>query len=340
MGVLWSFVRYSGTIHRQSHPPEPVFSVNHVPDLTGRVILVTGGNDGIGKETIRVLLEHNAKVYMASRDQKKAEAAIEELKEKTGKEALLLKLDLASLASVRQAASQFLSLERELHVLYNNAGVSNTPIDWLTDDGYDMTFGTNIVGHFLLTQLLMPALQTGKATSPDHHARVIWLSSFAQYLSPLDFDAFKDTPQRRRTGSDIMYCQSKLASVMLAREHARRYGEQGIVALSVNPGTYPACGARGHIHEHSYATGNIYTGILRHASKVNLAFTKLFIKRYPVEYGALTQLWAGTMPEALTHNGEYVVPWARIADRARSEAYDDQICARLWDWLENEIKEN
>ncbi|KAH9932909.1 uncharacterized protein B0H18DRAFT_671326 [Fomitopsis serialis] len=320
MDALWSFVKYGGAIHRQSRPPEPVFSADHITDLSGRVILVTGGNNGIGKETVRVLLEHNAKVYMAARDEKKAQDAIEELKAKTGKEALFLELNLANLASVRQTAHKFLSIEKELHILYNNAGVSNIPIDWLTDDGYDMTFGTNVVGHFLLTQLLMPALQAVKDTSPDHHARIIWLSSFAQYLSPLSFDVFKDTPQRRKAGSDVMYFQSKLACVMLAREYAKRYGDQGIVSLSVNP-------------------GNIYTGILRHASKFNLAFTNLFLKRYPVEYGALTQLWAGTMPEALDHNGEYVVPWARIADRARSEAYDDQACARLWDWLENEVRD-
>ncbi|KZT69190.1 NAD(P)-binding protein [Daedalea quercina L-15889] len=320
MGTLLSFLKYAGPIHRQSRPPEPVFSTDHIPDLTGRVILVTGGNAGIGKETVRVLLEHNAKVYMAAKDQKDAEAAIEELRAKTGKEALFLELNLANLASVRRASEKFLSMEQELHVLYNNAGVSSVPIDWLTDDGYDMTFGVNVVGHFLLTQLLMPTLKAGKNTSPDHHSRIIWVSSFASYLSPIYWDTFKDTPQRRKIGSDLMYAQSKLAGVMLAREYVKRYGDHGIVALSVNP-------------------GNIKTGILRHAPKFNVAFTNLFIKLYPVEYGALTQLWAGTMPEALEHNGEYVVPWARITDRARPEAYDDQLCTQLWDWLENEVKE-
>ncbi|EPT02095.1 NAD-binding protein [Fomitopsis schrenkii] len=319
IGILWSALRYAGPIYRQSYPPKPEFSTSQIPDLTGRVIIVTGGNAGIGKETIRVLLEHNAKVYMASRDRKKAEAAIEELKKTTGREALFLELNLANLASVRKAAETFLTQEKELHVLFNNAGIYDAPTDWLTDDGYDMTFGVNVVGHFLLTQLLMPALEAGKDTSPDHYSRIIWLSSFGSYLSTLHWDTLKDTPQRKKVRPEALYAQSKFAALLLARECAKRFGDQGILSLSVNP-------------------GNIQTEIFRHVPKVDLTLTTLVFRQHPIEYGALTQLWAGTMPEALKHNGEYVVPWARIADRARAEAYDDELCAQLWKWLEKEVE--
>ena len=142
-------------------------------------MLPAGGNTGIGKEIIKELLKHNAKVYMAARSREKALATIEELKKETGKETHYIHLDLTSLASVRKAAEEFLSKEDALHTLFNNAcvspvslcvwvwrvtgkrvrrGVMWCPVADVTADGYDMQFGTNVVGHFLLTQLLLPAL--------------------------------------------------------------------------------------------------------------------------------------------------------------------------------------
>ena len=94
-------------LYDQSRPPKPKFNIDDIPDLTGKVIIVTGGNAGVGKETVYALLRKNAKVYMASRSRTRAEPAIAELKEKTGKEAIFLQLDLASLKSVRRAAEEF-----------------------------------------------------------------------------------------------------------------------------------------------------------------------------------------------------------------------------------------
>ncbi|KAH9840260.1 uncharacterized protein C8Q71DRAFT_702658 [Rhodofomes roseus] len=319
MAGLLATLRYSRRIHKQCRPAEPTFNTDQIPDLSGKVMIVTGGNAGIGRQTVKVLLEHNAKVYMASRDEKKARIAIEELKEQTGKEALYLELNLASLASVRKAASKLSSKEPELHVLFNNAGVSTIPIDWVTDDGYDMTFGTNVIGHFLLTKLLLPALLAGKATSSDRFSRVIWLSSYASYLSTLSYDTFKEGPARRKAGYGMMYFQSKFANVVLAHECARRFGSQGILSLSVNP-------------------GNIQTDIMKYASASDHKFVELFLKLYPVEYGVLGQLWAGTMPEALKHNGEYVAPWARVDIRPREDAYQEKVGSKLWDWLDTEVE--
>ncbi|KAJ7779264.1 hypothetical protein B0H16DRAFT_809907 [Mycena metata] len=96
------------------------WNIDDVPDLSGKVILVTGGNAGLGRLTAKGLLQRNAKVYMASRNPQKAEAAIEELYALTGKRAIFLHLDLADLMSVKRSAEEFLSKEKELHVLYNN----------------------------------------------------------------------------------------------------------------------------------------------------------------------------------------------------------------------------
>ncbi|TFY57871.1 hypothetical protein EVJ58_g6757 [Rhodofomes roseus] len=333
-------------IHKQCRPAEPTFNTDQIPDLSGKVMIVTGGNAGIGRQTVKSTWLRGTK--------KKARIAIEELKEQTGKEALYLELNLASLASVRKAASELLSKEPELHVLFNNAGVSTIPIDWVTDDGYDMTFGTNVigestlfdrsnvltfvtVGHFLLTKLLLPALLAGKATSSDRFSRVIWLSSYASYLSTLSYDTFKEGPARRKAGYGMMYFQSKFvrifprrilrpsliivlqANVVLAHECARRFGSQGILSLSVNP-------------------GNIQTDIMKYASASDHKFVELFLKLYPVEYGVLGQLWAGTMPEALKHNGEYVAPWARVDIRPREDAYQEKVGSKLWDWLDTEVE--
>ncbi|KAI0754733.1 NAD(P)-binding protein [Daedaleopsis nitida] len=300
----------------QCFPPKSTFSVDQMPNLAGRVVLVTGGNTGIGYETVKALLQHDAKVYLAARNKEKAKASIASLKRDTGKEAMFLELDLANLASVKKAADEFLSKEHELHILFNNAGVSMTPMDWTTNDGYDLQWGTNVVGPWYFTELLMPALLAGVQTSPDHHARVVATSSCAAYLDILHFETFKDGPARRKMDLNRLYFQSKLANVIIARQIAKRYADKGIISISVNP-------------------GNIYTEIQRYLPASTRLCLKPFL--YPTPQGALTQLYAGTMPEALNRNGEFFIPWARPGV-CRPEAYDDELGQRLWQWLEDETR--
>ncbi|KAI0932764.1 hypothetical protein AcW2_001294 [Taiwanofungus camphoratus] len=316
MSTMLSGLKRNLAVLEQAFPPKSKFSTNHIPDLTGQVVIVTGGNVGIGKETIKALLEHNAKVYMASRSQEKAEAAIKELKDQTGKEAIFLELDLSNLAFVRKAAEEFLSKENELHVLYNNAGVMWPPRELLTADGYDLQFGTNVIGHFYFTELLMPALLAGKETSPDKHARVITTSSSAAYRYTLNWDSFRDGSARRKMNSITLYSQSKFGNVVVAREVAKRYGDQGIISISLNP-------------------GNIQTELQRYAPSFLRKILNLAL--YPAPQGALTQLWAGTMPQALDNNGKFLIPWARVGV-CRKEAYDDVIGGRLWTWLQEQVK--
>ncbi|KAI0792827.1 NAD(P)-binding protein [Abortiporus biennis] len=301
----------------QGFPPKSKFSVDQIPDLTGRVIIVTGGNTGVGKETIKALLNKNAKVYMGARNQAKAEAAIADLKNETGKEAIWLELDLGNLAKVKKAAETFLSKEKELHILFNNAGVMIPPIEYITDDGYDLQFGTNVIGHWYFTELLMPALFAGKETSPDGYARVITTSSSGAYFDTLHFETFKDGPERKKLGTQSLYFQSKFGNVVVAREVAKRYADRGILSMSCNP-------------------GNLKTELARHASSFQRSLISLIV--YPASYGALTQLWGGTMPETIQYNGWFLIPWAR-AGRCREEAYDPVLGEKLWNWLEEQIKE-
>ncbi|KAI0772872.1 NAD(P)-binding protein [Trametes elegans] len=318
MGGNLSALKYTKTLLSQVVPPKSKFGVDQIPDLTGRVVIVTGGNVGIGYETIKALLQHNAKVYMASRSKAKAEAAIASLKEETGKEALYLELDLSGLTSVKKAAQEFLSKEHELHILFNNAGVMWPPVDQVTAEGYDLQFGTNVLGHFYLTELLLSALVAGAQSSPDHHARVVTTSSSGAYaLPPLPWDTFKDGPARRKLSTESLYFHSKLGNAIVAHQTAKRYADKGIVSISVNP-------------------GNIRSELMRHAPSFRRKVVDTLLL-YPTPYGALTQLFAGTMPEALNYNGEFLIPWARLG-RCRDETYDPGVGEQLWQWLEEQVK--
>ncbi|KAJ8591108.1 NAD(P)-binding protein [Rhizopogon salebrosus TDB-379] len=297
----------------QSFPPKSKFRVDDIPDLTGKVIIVTGGNTGIGKETAKALLAHNAKVYVAARSQEKVEAAIKDLKNSTGKEAIFLKLDLGDLKSVKAAAEEYLSKETKLDVLFNNAGVMVPPKDLLTMDGYDLQFGTNVLGHFYFTKLLLPTLLATAKSAPDGKVRVITTSSSAHTLGGLNFNTFKDCPARKKLSIWELYGQSKTAPLELAR----RYGSEGIVSISLNP-------------------GNIKTDLQRHVSSFQRGVFNYFL--YDVEYGALTQLYAGTVPEAVELNGKYLVPWARVGP-TRKDAQDPKIGEALWGWLEEQVKD-
>ena len=105
---MWQFLTHVRMLINQQFPPQPTWGTKDIPDLTGKVVLITGGNTGIGKESVKVLLQRNAKVYLAARNRTKAREAIDQLKEETGKEASFLELDLASLEKVRSAAEEFL----------------------------------------------------------------------------------------------------------------------------------------------------------------------------------------------------------------------------------------
>lgn len=317
LGVFWKLLL---SVFDSYFAPKPKFSVDDIPDLNGKVVIVTGGNAGIGKETTRALLSKNAKVYVATRNEDRAEAAIEDLKRATGNEAIFLKLDLSSLESVKAAAEEFLKHESELHILFNNAGVMSPPIDQLTVDGYDMTWGTNTLGPFYFTTLLLPPLLN--ASSAGEKSRVINVSSAGSIPgtslsgSGLDFATFKDSPSRRKYSTRVLYNQSKLGNVVFTQELARRYGDK-IATASVHPGF-------------------IVSELGRNFADLKSSFNQFLMRvlLYPAPRGALTQLWAGTSPETGNLSGEYLIPWARVG---KPRSNDPELGRELWTWFEEQI---
>ncbi|TFY83957.1 hypothetical protein EWM64_g63 [Hericium alpestre] len=312
----------------QMCPPKPHWTADNVPDLSGQTIIVTGGSSGLGKETCRILLSKNAKVYMAVRSKEKAEAAIKDIKQSTKKSGIFfLQLDLADLVSCRKAAEEFLSKEQELHVLFDNGGIMFPPLDYLSEQGYDVQFGTNVLGHFFFTTLLMPALLRAakSGANPTHKARIIHISSNGHELftvpGGVDWDSLKKDDEalaaRNKLGKYKLYGQSKLGNILLSNEFARRYGDQGIVSIAVHP-------------------GGIRTDLQRHSK---MPFSALLERAvlYDVSFGVISQLYAGTAKEALTLNGQYLVPWARQS-RPADDATDPKLMKKLWDWCEEQVK--
>ncbi|HVT67874.1 MAG TPA: SDR family oxidoreductase [Trebonia sp.] len=196
---------------------------------TGRTFLVTGGNTGIGLATAIALARDGGRVYIACRSAAAGETAVARIKSASGSaDVWLLPLDLASLDSVRACAAAFLALDEPLHVLVNNAGVGGQR--GLTADGFELHFGVNHLGHFALTQLLLPRLT---AAAPG--ARIVNVSSDAHYGAPgIDFDAV-----RRRTATftgQREYAVSKLCNVLFTQELARRLTGTGLHAYALHPG--------------------------------------------------------------------------------------------------------
>ena len=267
-------------------------------DLAGRTFIVTGANSGIGRVTAATLAERGAQVFLACRSVGKGEAVAAPLRA-GGAKAEVLHLDLADLASVRGAAATFLARDLPLHGLINNAGLAGTRA--LTRDGFELTFGVNHLGHFLLTRLLEARL---RASAP---ARVVNVASGAHRSAKgIDFTVLREPA--RSPGALREYCVSKLANVLFTRELARRWAGSGVTAYALHPGV-------------------VATGIWRRLpGPLRWLITRFMISP---EEGAGTTIFCATAPELAGVSGRY---YERQHESTPSAvAQDDALAARLWD---------
>ena len=206
-----------------------------IPNQAGKRALVTGANSGIGYYAAVELARKRAGVLLACRDKAKGDAALARLRaEVADASAEVVLLDLASLESVRAFAAAELALGVPLDLLINNAGVYAPKTRLETADGFEIQFGTNMLGHFALTALLLPALERAAASQPQR-PRVVTLASIAHKRSRLNFDDLQSTKSYSPSGS---YGQSKLADLMFAFELDRRLraAASGVMSVAAHPG--------------------------------------------------------------------------------------------------------
>ena len=245
-------------------------------ELSGQTFLVTGANSGIGKETARDLAGRGARVVVAGRSEEKTRAAIDEIVADTGNANLdFIQLDLGDLASVRSAATTFLDSGEKLDVLINNAGMAGTR--GLTPSGFEMAFGTNHIGTFLFTELLLDRIKA------SGQARIVNVASTVHFQAKgIDWDAVRQ-PTKARTGLPE-YAVSKLANVLHAQELARRLDGTDVSTYSLHPGA-------------------VATDVYREVPALLRGPMKLFMKSS--KDGAKTTLHCATSPDAAHETGLY-----------------------------------
>ncbi|KAH6722737.1 hypothetical protein BKA61DRAFT_180198 [Leptodontidium sp. MPI-SDFR-AT-0119] len=306
--------------------PRNVVSFNadtDIPALDGKVIFITGGNVGLGKQTILQLSKHNPKrIYLAARTQSKAEAAIQELQSIVPSAPITyIHCDLTSLSSVQECAREFTTKEGRLDLLFLNAGIMATP-PGMTTEGYEIQFGTNHVGHALLTKLLLPTL-VKTAQEPGSDVRVISLSSIGHVYAPWSGISFPDLKTDMNGSSTwCRYAQSKLANILFAKSLQKRYGEKGIKAVAVHPGVVDT--------ELYRSTFSGYMGLGKLLDKgKSYVYTG-------VEKGALNQLWAAVGKKDVVQGGEYYTP-VGVSGQGSKWSQNEELADKLWDWTEKEL---
>ncbi|KAJ4361502.1 hypothetical protein N0V95_001839 [Ascochyta clinopodiicola] len=292
-----------------------------IPDLAGKIILVTGGNSGLGKESILQLAKHGPRqIIMAARSQARAEIAIKEIEAAVpGAKVAFLALDLSSFNSIKKAAASVVQQYDRLDVLLNNAGLMGVP-PGTTEDGFEIQFGSNHMGPALFTKLLLPILEkTSKL--PDSDVRVVQLSSDAFQFAPKGGILFS---QLKSSQADISgrarYGQSKLANLYFIKSLAKRH--PGIKCVSLHPGIVNTGITTNTIKSYTYLSWIFNAGI-------RLFFTD-------VQTGALGQLWAAVGRSDEIETGTYYTPLKRRTKRNKV-VDNDELAEKLWDWTEEQF---
>ena len=246
------------------------WSAADIPDQAGRTFVVTGANSGLGAETAHQLADHGARLVLACRNIEKGDQVAAQL----GGEISVRRLDLADLASVRT----FADATGDIDVLINNAGIMAVP-EGRTADGFETQIGTNFLGHFALTGLLLPKIS----------ARVVTLSSGVHRIGHIDLDDLNWRTRRYRRWS--AYAQSKLADLIFAFELQRRLTAAGspVVSVAAHPG-YAATG----LQSHTESAQDRFMALANRVVAQN------------AQHGALPTLYAATMPDVV--GGDYYGP--------------------------------
>jgi retinol dehydrogenase-12 len=272
-------------------------------DLAGKVFLVTGATEGIGKAAALVFAQRGATLAIVARNREKGEAVLAELKGAGGDVELLIG-DLSRLADIRAVAAAFRAKHDRLDVLVNNAGAVFNQ-HRLTDEGFEMTFALNHLGYFLLAHELLELLRK----TPG--ARVVNTSSGAHRMGKVDFDDIAKRPSGR-SGFGV-YGDSKLANILFTRELARRLADAGVTVNCFHPGFVQT--------RFGLDNGGFFGGSIKFAASL--------FARTP-EKGAETLVWLATSPEGTKVSGEYFHDM-RVAKTTKI-AHDEALAKKLWEY--------
>jgi NAD(P)-dependent dehydrogenase (short-subunit alcohol dehydrogenase family) len=307
-------------------------------DLSGRRVVITGAAGGLGRETALVMAARGASVTVLARSPQRAAGAVAELRELVPRGQFDSGVvDLVDLSSVRAFTDAFLANHDRIDVLINNAGVMACPFVH-TVNGFETQFGTNHLGHFLLTARLAPALLRGEPP------RVVTLSSAGHSRSDVDLvdPHFTTTPYN----AWIAYGRSKTANALFARELARRAGPAGLLSFSVHPGAIVTELGR-HLTEELLM--DVITDTRRRAEAAAKTEGRTEVEELQfksVEAGAATQVWAATAAELVDHNGAYLADCGLgvlganpSVNGFRPYLLDDQHAAALWTLSEELVGE-
>ncbi|NWI69574.1 RDH14 dehydrogenase, partial [Todus mexicanus] len=284
--------------------------------MRGKTVIITGANSGLGRAAAAELLRMQARVIMGCRDRARAERAAREIRAELGQgeqeaqggggggELVVRELDLASLRSVRAFCHRVLQEEPRLDVLINNAGIFQCPY-MKTEDGFEMQFGVNHLGHFLLTNLLLGLL---KNSAPS---RIVVVSSKLYKYGEINFE---DLNSEISYNKSFCYSRSKLANILFARELARRLEGTGVTVNSLHPGI-----VRTNLGRHV----NIPLLAKPLFNLVSWAFFKT-----PLE-GAQTSIYLASSPEVEGVSGKYFGDCKE--EELLPKATDDLVARKLWD---------
>jgi len=272
-------------------------------DLAGRTFLVTGANAGIGYATAAELARRGGRVYLGARSTARGEQAVTAIKATTGSDQVrLLNLDLSDLACVRRAAQTVLDSGEPLHVLINNAGVGG--VRGRTADGFEIHFGVNHLGHFALTQALLPLL------TESAPARIVNVASDSHYQAKgIDFDALR----HRTKGITGMpeYAVSKLCNVLHAAELGRRLAGTRVTAYSLHPGV---------------VASQIWRRVPWPARQI------ITRRMLTIEQGARTSLHCATSPDVASETGLY---YHKCRPTEPNPIATPDLAARLWEYCDS-----
>lgn len=269
-------------------------------DLPGRTFFVTGANSGVGRAMVEALAARGAGVVLASRSKERTEPVLDGIRRShPGANAEFLEIDVSDLASVRTAAGRFLATGRPIDVLVNNAGIAGTRA--LSRDGFDLTYATNHIGPFLLTNLLLPRLRA----APE--GRIVNVSSVAHMgVKRLDWAGLERRAEPKRSGFPD-YAVTKLMNVLHAKELARRLAGARVTTSALHP-------------------GGVASNIWRAVPQPFQWLLKQFLLSN--EEGAQTPLYCATAPDLATVTGRYYDKCREVAPNPLAD--DDALAQELW----------